>query len=51
MINYIENKRILTDAQSNLVEAIRAKLSDINKQYHFASGSLVSDSDLDQDEL
>lgn len=51
MINYIESKRILTDAQSNLVEAIRAKLSDINKQYHFASGSLVSDSDLDQDEL
>ena len=49
MINFIENKRILTAAQSNLIEAIRAKLADINNIYNFSSESLVSDTDLDQD--
>lgn len=49
MINYIENKRMLTDAQSNLIDAIRIKLTEINKQYNFSSDTLVADSDLDQD--
>lgn len=51
MINYIENKRILTDAQSNLVSAIRDRLDYINTTYKLSSSSLVKDSDLDQDEL
>ena len=49
MVNYIESKRILTDAQSNLIGAIRNKLSDINREYGFSSGNLVEDSDLDVD--
>ena len=49
MINFIETKRILTDAQSNLIDAIRLKLAEINARFHFSSDSLVSDSDLDQD--
>ena len=49
MINFIETKRILTDAQSNLIDAIRLKLSDINNQYKFTSDNFVSDTDLDQD--
>ena len=49
MINYIEGKRILTEAQSNIIEAIRHQLNEINKQYNLSSGSLISDSDLDED--
>jgi hypothetical protein len=49
MINFIETKRILTDAQSNLIAAIRNKLSEINAKYHFSSEGFVSDTDLDQD--
>lgn len=49
MINFIETKRILTDPQSNLIDAIRIKLTEINNIYHFSSDTLVSDSDLDQD--
>ena len=49
MINYIENKRILTDAQSNLISAIRQKLTELNQQFNFSSGNLLSDSDLDAD--
>ena len=49
MINFIENKRILTDAQSNLINAIRQKLSDINNKYNFTSETFVSDTDRDQD--
>lgn len=51
MINHIENRRILTDAQSNLVGAIREKLTQINHIYHLSSSTLIADSDLDQDEL
>lgn len=49
MINYIERKRILTEAQSNLISAIRAKLIEINKANHFADDNFVLDTDLDQD--
>jgi len=49
MINYIETKRILTEAQSNLVAAIRDQLNIINEQHKLTSANLVSDSDLDQD--
>lgn len=48
MINYIENKRILTDAQSNLIGAIRKQLLFINRLYKFAEDSFVSNTDLDQ---
>lgn len=49
MINYIETKRVLTAAQSNLVAAIRNKLDEINKAYKFTDNTLVSDTDLDKD--
>ena len=49
MINFIESKRILTDAQSNLINAIRQKLGDINNKYNFTSDTFVSDTDRDQD--
>lgn len=49
MINYIESKRILTDAQSNLISAIRERLAIINTNFNFSSDSLVADSDLDED--
>ena len=49
MINYIESKRVLTDAQSNLINAIRQRLSAINAEYNLSNGNLLSDSDLDQD--
>lgn len=48
MLNYIETKRILTSAQSNLVNAIRIKLRDINNVYKFTANTLLTDSDLDQ---
>lgn len=48
MISYIENKRILTDAQTNLISAIREQLFNINQKYHFAEDSFVSHTDLDQ---
>ena len=49
MVNYIENKRILTDAQTNLINDIRIKLHDINSTYHFTDQNFVSDTDRDQD--
>lgn len=49
MVNYIESKRILTEAQTNLVLAIREKLALINQEYRFTVDTLVSDTDLDQD--
>ena len=48
MINFIETKRILTDAQTELVAAIRLKLSEINSKFKFTTDSFVSDTDLDQ---
>lgn len=48
MLNYIETKRILTNSQSNLVNAIRAKLKEINNEYNFTTNNLLTDSDLDQ---
>lgn len=49
MINYIESKRNLTSAQSNLIDAIREQLTVINNKYNFTNASLIADSDLDQD--
>ena len=49
MINYIENKRILTESQTNLVNDIRIKLHEINNTYHFTDQYFVSDTDRDQD--
>ena len=49
MVNYIENKRILTEAQSNLVNAIREKLNKINNAHHFTNKGLVQYTDIDQD--
>jgi (p)ppGpp synthase/HD superfamily hydrolase len=49
MVNYIERKRILTTAQSNLIDAIRLKLKDINEQYKFTNNALLSNSDFDLD--
>jgi len=49
MINFIETKRILTDAQSNLVKAIRDQLSVLNEQYEFTKTTMATDTDLDQD--
>lgn len=48
MINYIEAKRILTDAQSNLVEAIRNRLHEMNIEYHFTDSTVITDTDIDQ---
>lgn len=48
MINYIEGKRILTDAQARLIQAIRSKLLEVNSIYHFSEDRFISDSDLDQ---
>jgi (p)ppGpp synthase/HD superfamily hydrolase len=48
MLNYIETKRILTTPESNLVNAIRAKLKEINNEYNFTTNNLLTDSDLDQ---
>ena len=49
MVNYIERKRILTDAQKQLINAIRVQLANINNIHHFTDESFVTDSDLDQD--
>lgn len=49
MVNYIETKRILTTPQTNLVNAIREKLKEINRTYRFANNTLLTDSDLDQE--
>jgi (p)ppGpp synthase/HD superfamily hydrolase len=49
MVNYIENKRILTEPQSNLVNAIREKLNKINNIHHFANKNVVQYTDIDQD--
>lgn len=49
MINFIETKRILTDAQSNLVQAIRDQLNVLNQEYGFTKTTLATDTDLDQD--
>lgn len=49
MVNYIENKRILTKAQSDIIQAIRERLEVINKKYNFTVQNFVTDSDLDQD--
>lgn len=49
MINYIENKRILTESQSNLVNAIREKLNQINNTFGFTNKGLVQYTDIDQD--
>ena len=49
MVNYIERKRILTDAQKQLINAIRVQLANINKTHHFTEESFVTDSDLNQD--
>jgi len=49
MINYIESKRVLTTAQSNLVQAIRDQLNVLNEQYNFTKTTLATDTDLDQD--
>lgn len=49
MINFIETKRMLTDAQTNLIAAIRLKLTEINTKYKFSSEGFVVDTDLDQE--
>ena len=49
MINYIKSKRILTTAQSNLVDAIKIELKNINEKHHFTTNALLSNSDLDID--
>ena len=49
MVNYIQSKRILTDAQSNLLDAIKLKLKEINDTYHFTTNALLANSDLDSD--
>lgn len=49
MVNYIESKRRLTDAQKNLIAAIRKQLVRINQEQHFADDTFINDSDLDQD--
>lgn len=49
MLDYIETKRILTNPQTNLVNAIRLRLKDINNEYKFTTNTLLTDSDLDQD--
>ncbi len=49
MINFIESKRVLTTAQTNLVDAIHLKLKEINDKYQFTTNALLSNSDLDED--
>ena len=48
MINFIETKRILTDAQSSLVQAIRDQLNELNREYSFTKTTLATDTDIDQ---
>lgn len=49
MVNFIETKRVLTEPQKNLVQAIRIKLEEINKIHNFSTAKFVVDTDLDQD--
>ena len=49
MINFIESKRVLTGAQTNLVDAIHLKLKEINDKYKFTTNALLANSDLDED--
>lgn len=49
MINFIETKRLLTDAQSNLIHAIRDQLNELNQSYGFTKTTMATDTDLDQD--
>ena len=49
MLNYIETKRVLTTAQSDLVQAIRDQLNVLNDKYCFTKTTLATDTDLDQD--
>ena len=49
MINFIETKRLLTDAQSNLIQAIRDQLNELNQSYGFTKTTIATDTDLDQD--
>ena len=49
MVNYIERKRILTSAQSNLIDAIRLRLKDINDKFKFTNNALLANSDFDSD--
>lgn len=49
MINFIETKRILTDAQSNLIQAIRDQLNILNQEFQFTKTTMATDTDLDQD--
>ena len=49
MISYLENKRSLTEAQSNIILAIRNQLTKINNQYQFTVGSLLTNIDRDSD--
>lgn len=49
MINYIESKRILTEPQKNLVQAIRDRLMELNKSYKFTEDKNITETDLDQD--
>ena len=49
MVNFIESKRVLTTAQTNLVDAIHLKLKEINDKYGFTTNALLSNSDLDED--
>lgn len=46
MINYIESKRILTDAQTRLSNEIRNKLLEINRKYHFTEDSFVQNANI-----
>lgn len=49
MVSFIESKRVLTTAQTNLVDAIHLKLKEINDKYGFTTNALLSNSDLDED--
>ncbi len=49
MINFIESKRVLTTAQTNLIDAIHLKLKEINNKYNFTTNALLANSDLDED--
>ena len=49
MINFIESKRVLTTAQTNLIDAIHLKLKEINDKYQFTTNALLANSDLDED--
>lgn len=46
LINYLESKRTLTDAQVRMIDAIRNQLDEINKIFNFAEKTFVVDSDM-----